>query len=84
MIKYVINQYNLNHIVDDDWNYAARVDATNTIYKRLDPQLLAQKLTINEITSPIKTILLNIDEKDFGEVVTYLAINAPSLQLVIL
>ena len=40
-----------------------RVDATNTIYQRLDPHRLAQKLTINDITSPIKTILLNIDEK---------------------
>ncbi|WP_342366150.1 HAD family hydrolase [Staphylococcus haemolyticus] len=82
VIKHVINQYNLNYIVDDEWNYAARVDATNTIYQRLDPQLLAQKLTINEITSPIKTILLNIDEKDFDEVVTYIATNAPSLSLI--
>ncbi|WP_257643302.1 HAD hydrolase family protein [Staphylococcus haemolyticus] len=82
VIKHVINQYNLNYIVDDEWNYAARVDATNTIYQRLDPQLLTQKLTINEITSPIKTILLNIDEKDFDEVVTYIATNAPSLSLI--
>lgn len=63
VIKHVINQYDLNYIVDDKWNYAARVDATNTIYQRLDPHRLAQKLTINDITSPIKTILLNIDEK---------------------
>ncbi|MCI2950710.1 Cof-type HAD-IIB family hydrolase [Staphylococcus haemolyticus] len=82
VIKHVINQYNLNYIVNDEWNYAARVDATNTIYQRLDPQLLAQKLTINEITSPIKTILLNIDETDFDEVVTYIATNAPSLSLI--
>lgn len=82
MIKHVINQYDLNYIVDDEWNYAARVDATNIIYQRLDPHRLAQKLTINEITSPIKTILLNIDEKDFDEVVTYLATNAPSLSLI--
>ena len=81
-IKHVINQYDLNYIVDDKWNYAARVDATNTIYQRLDPHRLAQKLTINDITSPIKTILLNIDEKDFDEVVTYLATNAPSLSLI--
>jgi hypothetical protein len=32
--------------------------------------------------SLIKTILLNIDEKDFDEVVTYLATNAPSLSLI--
>ena len=82
VIKHVINQYDLNYIVDDKWNYAARVDATNTIYQRLDPHRLAQKLTINDITSPIKTILLNIDEKDFDEVVTYLATNAPSLSLI--
>lgn len=82
VIKHVINQYDLNYIVDDEWNYAARVDATNTIYQRLDPHRLAKKLTINEITSPIKTILLNIDEKDFDEVVTYLATNAPSLSLI--
>ncbi|KGJ25459.1 HAD family hydrolase [Staphylococcus haemolyticus] len=82
VIKHVINQYDLNYIVDDEWNYAARVDATNIIYQRLDPHRLAQKLTINEITSPIKTILLNIDEKDFDEVVTYLATNAPSLSLI--
>ena len=81
VIKHVINQYDLNYIVDDKWNYAARVDATNTIYQRLDPHRLAQKLTINDITSPIKTILLNIDEKDFDEVVTYLATNAPNIDI---
>lgn len=43
---------------------------------------ISTKLTINDITSPIKTILLNIDEKDFDEVVTYLATNAPSLSLI--
>ena len=42
VIKHVINQYDLNYIVDDKWNYAARVDATNTIYQRLDPHRLAQ------------------------------------------
>ena len=62
VIKHVINQYDLNYIVDDKWNYARRVDATNTIYQRLSSSI-STKLTINDITSPIKTILLNIDEK---------------------
>ena len=80
VIKHVINQYDLNYIVDDKWNYAARVDATNLSTPRSSS--ISTKLTINDITSPIKTILLNIDEKDFDEVVTYLATNAPSLSLI--
>lgn len=82
VIKHVIDKYHLHYIVDDEWNYAADVDATNVIFRRLDPHHLAQQLPISEITTPIKTILLNIPEDNFKAIATYLSTHAPNLSLI--
>lgn len=82
LIKEVIEQYNLSYIIDDDWNYAAEVATTNTIYQHLDPHRLAQKLSMNDIQSPIKTILLNINQDNFKHIATYLATNGKQLELI--
>ncbi|PTE69111.1 HAD-IIB family hydrolase [Staphylococcus devriesei] len=82
LIKEIIEKYNLNYIIDDDWNYAAEVATTHTIYQRLDPHRLAQKLSINDIQSPIKTILLNIRQDNFKDIATYLATNGKQLELI--
>lgn len=33
----IIQKYELDYIIDDDWNYAAQLDAENAIFERLDP-----------------------------------------------
>lgn len=37
----IIQKYELDYIIDDDWNYAAKLDAENAIFERLDPHKLA-------------------------------------------
>lgn len=82
IIKDVIKKYDLNYIIDDKWNYAANVSVANEIYKRLDPLHLAQKLSLDAITSPIKVILLNIPTQYFEEIATYLSMKASHLSLI--
>ncbi|MBM7617331.1 Cof subfamily protein (haloacid dehalogenase superfamily) [Weissella uvarum] len=72
-IKTLIAQYHLNYIIDDRWNYAARVPASNLIYRQLDPAQLAQQVSIDELTQPIKIILVDIPQEDFQDVLTQLA-----------
>ncbi|EOD7954605.1 HAD hydrolase family protein [Staphylococcus aureus] len=57
----IIQKYELDYIIDDDWNYAAQLDAENAIFERLDPHKLASCIDVANINTPIKVILLNID-----------------------
>lgn len=57
----IIQKYELDYIIDDDWNYAAQLDAENAIFERLDPHKLASCIDVANIDTPIKVILLNID-----------------------
>lgn len=56
----IIQKYELDYIIDDDWNYAAQLDAENAIFERLDPHKLASCIDVANIDTPIKIILLNI------------------------
>ncbi|CAC6914242.1 hydrolase [Staphylococcus aureus] len=42
----IIQKYELDYIIDDDWNYAAQLDAENAIFERLDPHKLAVVLML--------------------------------------
>jgi len=64
-IKHVIKQYALSYIVDDVWNFSAKVDSSNKIYKQLDPDNLAENIELEAIESPIKIILLNVPDVEF-------------------
>ncbi|UMT79396.1 Cof-type HAD-IIB family hydrolase [Staphylococcus roterodami] len=57
----IIQKYELDYIIDDDWNYAAKLDAENAIFERLDPHKLASCTNVANIDTPIKIILLNIE-----------------------
>ncbi|EHJ06943.1 hypothetical protein SS7213T_11725, partial [Staphylococcus simiae CCM 7213 = CCUG 51256] len=57
----IITKYNLDYIIDDDWNYAAHIGADNAIYERLDPHKLAHCISMSQISAPIKVILLNVE-----------------------
>ncbi|GBG94685.1 hypothetical protein LFYK43_11440 [Ligilactobacillus salitolerans] len=60
LIKDLIAANNLDYIVDDTWNYSARVSPKNKILKQLDPEHFAENISIEEINKPIKIILLNL------------------------
>lgn len=66
----IITKYNLDYIIDDEWNYAAHLDADNAIYKRLDPHKLAHCILIDHISTPIKVILLNIEPTKMDSIIT--------------
>lgn len=68
----IIQKYELDYIIDDDWNYAAQLDAENAIFERLDPHKLASCIDVANIDTPIKIILLNIDPA-FDADVKYIA-----------
>ncbi|MCO6332772.1 HAD family hydrolase [Staphylococcus epidermidis] len=68
-LKQLIEEYNLNFIIDGSFNYSAKVDSNNIIYKQLDPMKLAKNIPFKEIERPIKVILVNIPEKLYEEIV---------------
>lgn len=57
----IIQKSDLDYIIDDEWNYAAKLDAENAIFERLDPHKLASCINVTNIDTPIKIILLNIE-----------------------
>ncbi|EHS03611.1 haloacid dehalogenase-like hydrolase domain protein, partial [Staphylococcus lugdunensis VCU139] len=69
-------------IVDDAWDYAANVNANNTIYTRLDPHKLAELRQLDEITHPIKVIFLNIKSHHFSEIAQHLMQHQTTLELI--
>lgn len=59
-LKSLINQYELDYVVDSDWNYSSRITAPSLIEKMVDPNNLAEQVDIESIKQPIKTILVNL------------------------
>lgn len=59
-IRQLIQQYQLDYIVDDSWNYSAKVSDEQPIYHQLAPSQLAQNINMIIIDQPIKIILLAI------------------------
>ncbi|WP_245336095.1 HAD hydrolase family protein [Staphylococcus sp. GDY8P85P] len=51
VIKDVINHYALDYIVDDQWDYAARVDESHTIFRRLNILINLRLLNLSLVVS---------------------------------
>lgn len=68
----IIQKYELDYIIDDDWNYAAKLDAENAIFERLDPHKLASCIDVANIDTPIKIILLNIEPSQITSILNEL------------
>lgn len=64
-IKSLITHYDLDYIIDGEFDYSARVNDTHPIYKQLDPDDLAKNVEIEKIIKSIKIILLNINKVDY-------------------
>jgi len=62
-LKNLITQFDLDYIVDSSWNYSSRITQNSFIEKMIDPGHLAKQIDLNEITDPIKTIFVNVEDK---------------------
>ncbi|MCU5746974.1 HAD family hydrolase [Staphylococcus sp. SQ8-PEA] len=67
-IKKLILENNLEYIIDGSFDYSAKVTPDNKIYKQLDPDALANNVNIEDITEPIKVILVNLTDEMFDYV----------------
>lgn len=68
-LKALITHYNLDYVVDGDWDYAAHVSPDNLITKQLDPDNLAHNVPLEQITTTIKVILLGMVDQQLKEIV---------------
>ncbi|APU71947.1 HAD-IIB family hydrolase [Companilactobacillus crustorum] len=60
-LKVLIQRYNLDYVIDSSWNYSSRITQNSFIEKMIDPSKSAQKIKIDEIENPIKTIFVNVE-----------------------
>lgn len=67
-VKQIIEEYDLSYIIDGSFDYSAKVDSNNVIYKQLDPMNLAKNVSIEEVKKPIKIILIDILENLYDDI----------------
>lgn len=63
LLQQLIKQYELDYIIDSSWNYSSRLTQPSLIDDMIDPAQLAHNIQIDQITDPIKTILVNLDKQ---------------------
>lgn len=57
----LINYYCLDYIIDDLFDYSAKISKEHFMFKRIDPNKLAKNVSIEEIKTPIKISLIGIN-----------------------
>ncbi|WP_347272151.1 HAD hydrolase family protein [Staphylococcus edaphicus] len=62
-IKKIIKENCINYIIDGKFNYSAHVNPKNKIYRQLDPDKLANNVSMDQIKKPIKIILIDVPEQ---------------------
>lgn len=80
-IKTLIDRFNLDYVVDDEWNYSAKQPPRAPILRQLDPASLAKNVSLSQIKNPIKTILVNLSTTRQAELSQYLRVET-SLEIV--
>lgn len=68
-LKALITHYNLDYVIDGDWDYAAHVSPDNLLIKQLDPDYLAHNVPLEQITTAIKAILLGMSEQQLERII---------------
>ncbi|MGC6341543.1 HAD-IIB family hydrolase [Bisgaard Taxon 45] len=64
-IKQWIEEWDLDYLADDRWDYSKRLRQAHSIEHNIDPAKLAQNRPLSAIQQPIKTILLNLTQTQF-------------------
>lgn len=68
LIKSIISNYEIDYLIDDDWNYSFHIIGNKEILKKVDQAKLAEAVDVESIHSPIKIILLNIEDPIMGQI----------------
>ncbi|MFC1168190.1 HAD-IIB family hydrolase [Pasteurella multocida] len=77
-IKQWIEEFDLDYLADDLWDYSKRLRQQHSIEHKIDPAKLAQNRPLSAIQHPIKTILLNLTQTQFlflKQQLTHLEVN---------
>ncbi|HHT7855078.1 HAD-IIB family hydrolase [Pasteurella multocida] len=64
-IKQWIEEFDLDYLADDLWDYSKRLRQPHSIEHKIDPAKLAQNRPLSTIQHPIKTLLLNLTQAQF-------------------
>ncbi|CAM2759009.1 HAD-IIB family hydrolase [Fructilactobacillus fructivorans] len=75
LTKNIIKKYDLNYIIDSNWDYSAKVSALNPIFKQLDPDQLAENVAISSIKKAVKIILLDINNNLIDKISAFIKQN---------
>lgn len=63
-ILHLIEKYNASYLIDSDWNYAYTGPATHPILKQVDELKLAKIVTVEEMESFVKILIVEADDMD--------------------
>lgn len=61
-LKSLIKKFDLDYVIDSSWNYATHLTQPSFIEKMIDPGNLAKQVLVSEISEPIKTIFVNVED----------------------
>ncbi|WP_025023878.1 HAD-IIB family hydrolase [Companilactobacillus nodensis] len=59
----LITKYQLSYVVDSDWNYASQITENNCMYGQIDIGNFARQIPLSMIETPVKIILLDLNNK---------------------
>ncbi|WP_066186492.1 HAD-IIB family hydrolase [Gracilibacillus timonensis] len=60
----LLQKYHVSYLIDSDWDYAYTGPAAHPILNNLDPQRLAKKVELGQLTSIVKMLLLTSDHME--------------------
>lgn len=72
-LKSFIKKYDIDYLMDGDWNYSKRIRTVSAIESKIDPGHLAANVPMEAINNCIKMILLNMKKETYRTVKDRLA-----------
>ena len=67
LIFSLIKKYDLDYMVDSDWDYAYKGDKTHPFYLGIDPLKVARNLKLEQLKTIVKSVLFTTDETIINE-----------------
>jgi len=71
----LITKYQLSYVVDSDWNYASQIAEDNFMYGQIDIGNFARQVPLSMIETPVKVILLDLNDDLLSEISELLSSN---------
>jgi len=67
-IVQLLDKYNVTYLIDSDWDYAYTGPSTHPILRNVDPQQNAKRVSLEELPSVLKILMLTSDNMEKIEV----------------